>query len=62
MGINKKQAKFISKLMECLKTDPCASDYQKNYEETEGYLYELIEKKGSVLGGLINGMEMYLKK
>jgi hypothetical protein len=48
--------------MRCFKSDPCATDYQKNYEETEQYLWELIEKNGSVLGGLISAMEQHLEK
>jgi DNA-binding ferritin-like protein (Dps family) len=48
--------------MRCFKSDPCASDYQKNYKETEQYLWELIERDGSVLGGLISAMERHLEK
>lgn len=60
--INKQQALHIADIMRCFKADPCASDYEKNYKEIEEYLWELIEKDGSVLGGLISAMECHLEK
>ena len=58
----KQQASYVADIMRCLKLDPCASDHHKNYKETEQYLWELVEKEGSVLGGLICAMEKYLEK
>jgi hypothetical protein len=60
--ISREQALHISDVMRCFKSDPCATDYQKNYKKTEQYLWELIEKNGSVLGGLISAMERHLEK
>jgi hypothetical protein len=60
--ITKKEESFVDNLMRCLKSDPNASDYHKNYEKTEQYLQELIEKDESVLKGLITAMEQHLEK
>lgn len=60
--ISRQQELYIADVMRCFQSDPCASDYQKNYKETEQYLWELIEKNGSVLGGLISAMELHLEK
>jgi DNA-binding ferritin-like protein (Dps family) len=60
--IIRQQALHIADVMRCFKSDPCATDYQKNYKEIEQYLWELVEKNGSVLGGLISAMERHLEK
>jgi hypothetical protein len=64
--LNKKiaenQALHIANVMQCLKQDPDALDYEINYKETPEYLQELIDKDGSLLGGLISAMERYLGK
>jgi hypothetical protein len=58
--IQKKQ--YINQVLVLLKSDPCASDYTKNYKELEEYLYEVMEKDDSLLDGLIAAMEVYLNK
>ena len=60
--IAEKQALHIADIMHCLKKDPDAEDRIINYEETEEYLKELIEKDGSLLSGLISALETYLEK
>jgi hypothetical protein len=32
--ISRQQALHIAEVMRCFKSDPCASDYQKNYKKT----------------------------
>jgi hypothetical protein len=56
------QEQHITDIIRCFKLDPCASDYDKNYNHTEEYLWELIEKDGSVLRGIIRAMEKHLEK
>lgn len=56
------QKEFITKLLALLKTDPSADDFILGYESTEEYLWELLEKDGSVLDGLVAAMETYLDK
>lgn len=56
------QSKHVSNVLECLKQDPMADESDINYLNTEDYLYEIIEKDGCLLNGLIAAMETYLKK
>lgn len=57
------ELEFISRLMDVLKTDPSASDWVKNYKETEEYLIELTTTKDcSVLSNIISALELYLNK
>lgn len=60
--IRNQQKSYIDEVLQVLRADPMASDHLKNYKELEGYLWELIEKDGSILSGLIHGMEMCLEK
>lgn len=57
-----KDLDYISYLLKYLREDPNARDYERNYKELPEYLWELIEKDGSLLGGLINALELYLNK
>jgi len=61
-ALDNAQAEHISKVMECLKQDPVADLNDICYSHTEDYLYELIEKNGSVLHGLIIALENHLEK
>lgn len=62
MKIKEQQDSYIHELLVCLKSDPSTDDYYINYNYTEEYLYEILEKDGSVLKGLIHAMELYLNK
>jgi len=60
--LEKEKEKYIDKVMKCLLSDPFADDFNKTYKNTREYLYETLEKEGSILGGLISAMEHYLDK
>jgi hypothetical protein len=60
--LQEEQAAYIKKLLCCLMDDPMTEDYHKNYKNTEGYLWELMEKEGSILHGLVVAMEHHLEK
>jgi len=60
--IDNSRALFIADVMRCLKSDPDANDGTKNYKELPQYLSELIDKDGSLMGGLIIAIEHYLEK
>ncbi len=60
--IRKKQELYVIELMRILRSDPTASEHKKNYKYTEEYLWELLEKDGSFLDGLLSAMETYLEK
>lgn len=60
--IRRQQKAYIDEVLKVLRSDPMADDHLKDYKELEGYLWELIEKDGSILGGLLCGMEIHLEK
>ncbi len=62
LHIKSYQAAYVAKVMECLQSDPMADGFHKTYKELESYLWKLIEKDGSILGGLITAMEKHLEK
>ncbi len=62
MDLAKRQTAHLDSVMSALLLDPAADDYIKGYDNTRGYLLELIEKNGSLLSGLISAMERYLEK
>ena len=53
---------FVVDVMKSLKKDPSADEHTLNYNETEEYLFELIERDGSLLNGIIHALECYLEK
>lgn len=52
----------IKALMIVLRSDPMVDDHSRDYKATEGYLWELIEKDGSVMEGIISALERHLNK
>ena len=60
--LESEQEFHIKALMIVLKSDPIIDDHSRDYEATEGYLWELIEKDGSVIKGIISALECHLNK
>lgn len=52
----------IADVVRSLRNDPNVDDYIKNYDKTEQYLRELIDKDGSLMRGIIYALEYYLEK
>jgi len=52
----------IADVMHSLRNDPNVDEYTKDYDNTEKYLRELIEKDGSLMYGIVNALETYLEK
>lgn len=60
--IAENEALHIADVMRSLKNDPNVDDYIKNYDNTEKYLRELIDKDGSLMKGIVYALETYLEK
>jgi len=52
----------IADVMRSLRNDPNVDDHIKNYDNTEKYLRELIDKDGSLMKGIVSALETYLEK
>ena len=60
--LSKETDEFVKKLLKLLKEDPLADKDDLDYKYTKEYLYEIIEKDGSLAHGLVVAMEVYLGK
>jgi len=60
--IAENEALHITDVLRILRSDPNVDDHIKNYDKTEDYLSELIDKDGSLMRGIIYALENYLEK
>jgi len=60
--IAENEALHIADVVRSLRNDPNVDDYIKNYDKTEQYLRELIDKDGSLMKGIVYALETYLEK
>lgn len=60
--IAENEALHIADVMRSLRNDPNVGDCIKNYDNTEKYLRELIDKDGSLMKGIVYALETYLEK
>lgn len=60
--IAENEALHIADVVRSLRNDPNVDDYIKNYNKTEQYLRELVDKDGSLMRGIVYALEHYLEK
>lgn len=60
--LNLIKEKHLDLVLSALNNDPFLQDHLKDYKNLRDYLIELREEEGSICGGIIYALEIYLNK